>query len=296
MAVIDTLGLDAGTLRALDRLTLRLRRTLPGGDLPGARRARGGGESVEVADHRAYAPGDDLRRVDWAAYARSDRLSVRLGVAEREATVTLVLDRSRSMEFGEPVSKARMAQSLAAALAWVAVQGGDHVAVAAVGDAVLAANAPLRGRPGAHRAWEQIAGLPVAATGDPNTLLALAGRLRPGLCVLMSDFMSAADWSAPLAALRGAGCDLLLLQVLTPEVVEPELSGDLRLRDSESGGAVEVSITPAALQAYRRRLDVHTTGLRALAASHRATFVRVLTTTPLPAVLLSDLRRAGALR
>lgn len=296
MAVLDALRLDAELLAALDRRALRMRRTLPRAELPGARRARGAGESVEVADHRAYAPGDDLRRVDWAAYARSDRLSVRLGVAEREATLNLVLDRSRSMEFGEPVAKAAMAASLAAALAWVAVQGGDRVAVAGVGATVLQSGLPLRGRAGAHRAWEQIAALPAAGAGDPAAVRALAPRLRPGLTVLLSDFLTEAPWDGALAALRAAGQEVVLLQVLAPAEVDPDLSGDLRLRDSESGAGVEVSATPAALAAYRRALAAHTAGLEALARAHGGAFLRVVTSTPVATVLLADLRRVGVLR
>ncbi len=296
MPVLDALGLDADLLRALDRRALRLRRTLPLAELPGMRRARGAGESVEVADHRPYAPGDDLRRVDWAAYGRSDRLSVRLGVAEREATVNLVLDRSRSMDFGEPVTKAGMARSLAAALAWVAVQGGDRVAVAGLGRAVLAVTRPLRGRVGAHRAWASLGALPPATQGGPAAAVALARRLTPGLCVLLSDFMTADEWGGALAALRAAGQEVVALQVLSPAEVDPELSGDLRLRDSESGAAVEVSVTPAALQSYRRALELHTARLGALVRAHGGTHLRVLTSSSPAAVLLGDLRRAGVLR
>ncbi|HEV7679471.1 MAG TPA: DUF58 domain-containing protein [Candidatus Dormibacteraeota bacterium] len=294
--VLDSLGLDAALLGALDRRTLRLRRPLPGGEVAGTRRARGAGESVEVSDHRAYAPGDDLRRVDWGAFARSDRLSVRLGLAEREATVTLVVDRSRSMEFGEPVSKADRARSIAAAMAWVAVQGGDRVAVAGVGSTVVRWCPPVRGRVGVHRAWRLLASLPVAAAGDPAALVALAPRLRPGLCVVLSDFMTTADWGVALRALRGARQEVLLIQVLSAAELDPELAGDLRLRDSESGAAVEVSATPAVLRAYRQALDAHTARLGALARGHGATFLRVVTTTPLRTVLLADMPRAGALR
>lgn len=296
MPVLDALGIDAELLTALDRRSLHLRHALPRAELPGLRRARGTGESAEVADHRAYAPGDDLRRVDWAGFARSDRLAVRLGVAEREATVTLVLDRSRSMEFGQPVTKTQAARSLAAALAWVAVQGGDRVAVAGFGERGVLPGPPARGRGGAVRAWHRLRSLPAMSCAEPAALAALAPRLRPGLCVLLSDFLADGDLGPALAALRAAGQELLLLQVLSPDEVEPELAGDLRLRDSESGAAVDVSATPAVLQAYRRALLEHTVRLELLARSHGATLVRTLASTPPATVLLADLRRAGVLR
>jgi uncharacterized protein (DUF58 family) len=296
MPVLDALGIDAELLAALDRRSLHLRRALPRAELPGVRRARGAGESAEVADHRAYAPGDDLRRVDWAGYARSDRLSVRLGVAEREATVTLVVDRSRSMEFGQPVTKTQAAVALAAALAWVAVQGGDRVAVAGFGERAVLSGPAVRGRRGAMHAWTTLRALMAMSRAESAALVGVARRLSPGLCVLLSDFLFEDDLSPALAALRGAGQQLLLMQILSPTEVEPELTGDLRLRDAESDAGIDVSATPAVLTAYRNALAAHTARLETLARAHDAVLVRTLTSTPASTVLLADLRRAGVLR
>src|SRR5947209_13616016 len=94
-------GFDPSFLARLERLTLLNKRPLVGPSA-GPRRSLQRGSSVEFADFRNYAEGDDFRRIDWNAYARLDRLFLRLYTAEQMTTVTLFLDQSNSMHFGEP--------------------------------------------------------------------------------------------------------------------------------------------------------------------------------------------------
>src|SRR5207244_4626647 len=113
-------------VRALEALTLSGRR-IPSGRTAGQWRSRASGSSVEFADYRTYAPGDEFRRIDWNAYARLERLFVRLYRAEEDLALTLVLDVSASMGWGRPRSKGRLAAQLAGALAFIALQRGDRV-------------------------------------------------------------------------------------------------------------------------------------------------------------------------
>src|SRR5512136_1765889 len=106
--------LSPSFLYTLDRLTLVSRR-LRTGTFKGERRSPRRGGSVEFADYREYAPGDDFRQIDWNAYARLERLFLRLFVEEEDATVHIILDASQSMDWGEP-QKWNYAQRVAAAL------------------------------------------------------------------------------------------------------------------------------------------------------------------------------------
>ncbi|MGA8522891.1 MAG: DUF58 domain-containing protein, partial [Candidatus Dormiibacterota bacterium] len=116
IAAARALGLTPEVLSLFDRMTLPSRRPVLGD--AGQRRSRRTGGSVEFADFRAYVPGDDFRRVDWNAYARHERLIVRLHSADEDVTLTLWLDTSASMTYGDP-SKLHAAASLAGALAYV---------------------------------------------------------------------------------------------------------------------------------------------------------------------------------
>src|SRR2546426_11356642 len=107
--------LDSGVLQRLDTLPLLTRRSMATGR-PGRRRSPLAGSSMEFADFRRYAPGDDFRRIDWRAFARLERLFLRVFEAEENITVTILIDCSASMYYGNP-PKATLATSLAAALA-----------------------------------------------------------------------------------------------------------------------------------------------------------------------------------
>src|SRR5881275_1315139 len=122
--------LEAEVLQRLDSLALLTRRPMASGR-PGRRRSPLAGASMEFADYRRYAPGDDFRRIDWRAYARLERLFLRVFEAEENLTVTLLIDCSDSMYSGNP-AKASLAVGLAAALAYVALKCEDSVIVGAL--------------------------------------------------------------------------------------------------------------------------------------------------------------------
>src|ERR1700692_641362 len=117
--------LDASILQSLDTLSLLTRHSVATGR-PGRRRSPQAGTSMEFADYRRYAPGDDFRRIDWRAYARLERLFLRVFEAEENITVTVLVDCSDSMYHGTP-SKADLAIALAGALAYIALKCDDNV-------------------------------------------------------------------------------------------------------------------------------------------------------------------------
>src|SRR5436305_3367859 len=124
--------LDASVLQRLDTLALLTRRPLATGR-QGRRRSPLAGSSMEFADFRRYAPGDDFRRIDWRAYARLERLFLRVFEAEENITVTILIDCSTSMDHGIP-TKASLATALAAALAYIAFKCEDNVIIGALTD------------------------------------------------------------------------------------------------------------------------------------------------------------------
>ncbi|MBJ7609324.1 MAG: DUF58 domain-containing protein [Candidatus Dormibacteraeota bacterium] len=272
------LGIDGGVIALLDRLALSSRRPVLGS--PGVRRARRTGGAVEFADHRAYTPGDDIRRVDWNAYARLDRLILRLYAGEEDTTVTLWIDVSSSMGFGRP-SKLHAAAALAGALGYVALAGYDRVAVATFSGDVAWPVPPLRGRARVEALWRALLALRASGSTDFAALARAAPRSRPGLCIVISDFLSEPGPARGLTALRQGGSDVTLIQLLAPDEISPALSGDLRLRDAESGATVEVTVTPALLAEYAAALSAHQAALRGVARRHRGDLLTLRSDTPL---------------
>src|SRR5213596_2543229 len=119
-------------LRRLEQFQLLARRRAKS-SLKGERRSKARGQSVEFADYRSYVSGDDFRYLDWNLYGRLDRLFLKLYEEERELPVTVFLDASESMTFGEP-RKFDFARQVAAAVGYVALCGFDRVSVAAFPD------------------------------------------------------------------------------------------------------------------------------------------------------------------
>lgn len=289
-------GFDSAFLHRLDRLALLSRRPMQG-PMAGARRSRQHGSSVEFADFRNYSDGDDFRHIDWKAYARLDRLFLRLYGAEQMATLSLFIDHSTSMRYGRP-NKVLVAARLAAVLSYVALHRYDRVAVVGWGRTVDHYLPPQVGKDATPRAWQtiaEIAGAPPAPT-DFGALRDFArAHPRPGLAVVFSDYLTESDWRAGLLALRASGREVTVVQVLAPDELDPDFRGDWLLRDSETDAGVEVTISPRLLRRYLEELETHTTALRDFCRRQQITFVRMATDAAIESEVLVGLRAAGIL-
>lgn len=294
--------LEADLLARLDPLTFAVRHVRPG-QMAGERRSTKRGTSVEFADYRDYAPGDDLRRVDWNTYARLSRPYVKLFEEEEDLAVHVLLDASDSMDWGEDAAhKWTYARRLAAALGYVALTSGDRLTVQTLGREP-ARFGPTRGRAQVLRFLRWMEELPASGvtdlTGDlrayANGAYAVTGG-RPGLALLLSDFFSPTGVVDGLTALLGRGHEVTALHLLSPDEVAPPLGGDLRLRDVETGAEQEVTIDAALRTRYRRRLAAWRDELRADFRRRGARYLPFTTDVPPARVLLYDLRRAGVWR
>jgi uncharacterized protein (DUF58 family) len=288
------LGLTPQVLRGLERLTLPSRRAVVGASA-GQRRARRYGSSLDLADYRAYAPGDDIRRLDWGAYARLDRLFLRLYAAEEDACVTMWVDTSASMAW-DPVRKERAARGLAGAIAYLALAADDRAACIGFAGGVVGRAGPVTGKSAAPRLWTALAAFPGGGMTDWGAIGAAARSVPRGVAVVLSDFLTEDLPKQALASLRMAGHEVVLVQVLSPLELLPELRGELRLVDTETAASVELTLGEAAIAAYDEARAAHTRSLRALAASHEARLVTVDGGAPLRQLILGQLVGARVVR
>jgi len=275
--------LGAEFLRELEILKRRLDIQARSGSA-GERAAPRRGGSAEFQEHRPYEPGDDLRRIDWLAFARTGQPVTKLFRAEEDAIVRLVLDASASLDFGTP-TKLETAQRVAAAAGYLALASGQRaeLAVSRVepwSNVTLARNArPRRGRAAMSALLRELTR--VTAGGSTNLAGALRAlvesSVRPGLVILISDFLDSGPVLGALGQVRAAGHDLALVQVLDPSEIDPDLEGDLSLVDAESGATVEVTADGAAIEAYLLRIAGLIEELRGFARRHGASYVRTTT-------------------
>lgn len=302
MATPQTL-LDGAFARRLERLSLVSRKRLAGQG-QGDRRSLRKGSSLEFADYRHYVEGDDPARVDWNIYSRTDTLFVRLYEEEEVLNVHLLIDASRSMDWGEP-SKLRYARRLAAALGYIALNASNRLFVWPLsGSATGYGPAWGRARAGAMLSFMDdfkpaqantpaFAGL--NAPPDLEQSLATFTSRAGGLVVLVSDLLSP-SWEKALGRLAGRSGQAVVLHTLSPQELRPTLGGDVRLIDRESGAAVSVTLNNDAIRLYGQRLDEWRRTVESFCARHGMGYVPIDTATPLETLVFDVLRRRGVVR
>ncbi len=283
--------LEPALLARLERLQIATRRRLAG-HLAAEHRSPQHGATLDFAEYREYHPGDDFRRIDYAALARLDQLLVRLYEAEDDLTLRLLVDTSASMATGDKMAQARR---IAAALGFVALVRRDAVTVHTL---PATRHAPrFTGRHAANALFDHLAALepagntPVVAAA--RDLLARPGP--PGLTVLVSDLLTA-EWEDGVTRLPARGGDLTVVHLLAAEEVRPDLVGDLDLVDSETGSRVPVSLSPDALRRYERLALAWADRVALRCRQVGAAYVRVLDDDDLEPLLLGGWRAAGVLR
>jgi uncharacterized protein (DUF58 family) len=281
---------DETFLRRLEQLELASRR-LTAGRMKGERRSVRRGQSVEFADYRNYAAGDDLRQLDWNVYARLERLFIKLFVEEEDVTVHVLVDASRSMDFGEP-NKLDFARRAAAALAYLGLAHLDRVSVAFLGDGQATWMRPLRGKGRALELFEFLsAPRRERLTGLADAARAYASRLRgTGPLLLLSDLMDPGYLDA-LRDLAGTRCQLSVLHVLSPEEIDPEVPPDARLVDNETAQGVEVTGDADLNDRYRARLAEWQEEISAFVGRRGGSYVVIPSDLDLSDLLFDVLRR-----
>jgi uncharacterized protein (DUF58 family) len=289
--------LTAELLRRLEQFQLRAARRAKS-SARGERRSRARGQSVEFADHRNYVLGDDLRYLDWNLFGRLDRLFLKLYEEERELPVTIFLDASESMSFGEP-RKFDFARQIAAAVGYVALCGFDRVRIRTfpehAGEAsYLGALRTVRGRKSSLTFFQNLSQLATGGSARFNDALrqgALAAR-QSGVAVVLSDMLDPEGYEEGLGALVGRGFQTSVVQILSPEELNPATYGDLRLIDSESGGEQEVTFGKFRLKAYRQTVDNFCQRLREYCTARGINYFLSPSNASLEALLLKQLREA----
>ncbi len=270
----------------LARLSLLARR-LPDARRRGRRRTRRVGVGTDAIDKRGYVPGDDVRRIDWSAYARFERLLVRVVADDAPLKLGLLLDASGSMAYGAP-TKLLQACRVAAGLVAVAVGAEDRIALACAGPGptLRVPGGPL----GLTRLLRALA--PLRADG-PTRLVHAARAMRGllggrGLAVVISDLWDPDGALAAAEALRDAGHEVVLARVLTPFERRPEGLDGLTLEDHETGERLELP-DAGVLDAYAEAFTAHQRALEDGARDLGATLLAVGTEDAFDEVILSAL-------
>ncbi|MBM4034220.1 MAG: DUF58 domain-containing protein [Planctomycetes bacterium] len=283
-------------LRKLDLLEILFKRNVVGrreGDRPGHQR----GGRTEFADHREYSPGDDLRYLDWNIYGRTDRLFIKEFTKQEAALVCVLVDASASMGTGEP-EKLFYAKRLAAALAYLALIGGNEAQLAIFAGAEAAWSPRYAGRPDIQAIAAFLEPPEPAGTTDLFApLRAFRERVHVrSLVVLISDLLEEGGGQRGLRLLASQRYDLSVLHVLSPQELRPPAVGPALLRDAETGRGENLVVDADALRLYADRLNAFCEGWRAFCQRHDVRYLQASSATPFEDCILTYLRRGGLVR
>jgi hypothetical protein len=314
--------MDGDLLQKLDRLTLQLGPDLISG-LMGEHAARRRTSGIEFADYRQYSAGDDIRRVDWNAYARLGTLHVRQAQAEHDTILYILVDGSPSMNFGEP-TKFLVARRLAAALGYVALAHLDAVVMTTPGavpddrrpttddrrpmsenSQLATRNSQLatsfRGRAESGDMFRALQGLGTGSVADFDGLLAgwTAEGRRGGnpqgagrIAVVLSDLLLD-GYRAGVKHLLSSGFQVSVLQMLSPEELAPPDQGDLELVDSETNAHLDIYLGKEGLTEYGKYLQAWLNDCQAWCRSQGANYILLQSDWDVERILLDIFRRRG---
>jgi uncharacterized protein (DUF58 family) len=256
--------LDAAVLNRLMHLTLLARSPMEG-TVSGHHKSPHRGSSVEFAEYRNYAPGDDIRRLDWRVFARTDRFYMKEYEAETNLRCYFVLDCSGSMKFGGANgTKLDYARRMAATLAYITIHQGDAVGLVCSGQKATAEIPPRRNPSHLKLLFETLENTePRGGTGLVETLHDLAEKVRRrALVIVISDFFCELDGLLNcLQHLRFQKHDLALFQLLDPAEMNFQFDRPLRFVDLESSTAI-VTEPSSIRDEYLRQLHLFLGGLR----------------------------------
>lgn len=283
----------------LETLALELRANL-GGFFGGKHLVKTYGQTVEFADYREYMLGDDIRRIDWNLYSRFEKFFLKLFTDERQMHTQIFIDCSASMGKDMP-EKANYTIGVAAALGYLSVHNMDKVSFRFVrGDKAENSFGTIVGKRAffdAISTFENIefddeSDIYKAVTGCPNI------GTNDGLTVIISDFFTDSDWKKAVDFLCFKKKQVLLIQVMTPDEIEPAYDGRVNLIDAEANGLedlknLKIKINRSNHIAYAEALNDMKEELKSFCASRGADFISVSTDQPLEKMLFKELLKVG---
>ena len=256
------------------------------------------GSSCDFTDYREYMPGDDISKIDWRAFARFKQLYVKLYLDERQVHTRIYIDASRSMAYGKS-KKDEQAIKIAAALAYISICEMDKVSIYAIhNDYVEEVVSNILGR---EAFYNQIGKLnDIVFDGDSlisEAILPSTVGYGDGFSVIISDFLTDNDYETAIDHLTNKKRDVLCVQVLSKEELNPKVRGKMHLFDSEdSSRFYRKHINREIIRAYKQAVEYVTGRIRDYCLSRGGQYVLVSTQDNLDEIFYDKLMTTGVIK
>ncbi len=255
--------------------------------MSGSRKSSAKGSSVEFSDFREYMLGDDIRRIDWNAYGRTDKLYIKQFMEEKEGLFRFFIDTSSSMNFGEK-KKSVMALRLSAALSYIIMNNLDRVFINELRGNNIVKGKGISGSSAFSHLLKDLERIEFEGETHISKCISSYAVPRGGVSIIISDFLDPEGIETAVKYLVSRKQIVVLIQVLAREEIEVDYEGTVNILDVETNERVKITMSNAAIKEYRGRLTDMKDDLSRISRKYGAHYVNVVSDEDLVSVLLND--------
>ena len=282
---------DTEFFNKLNTLKLSIRMRLNKG-MGGGRKSTAKGSSVEFSDFREYMLGDDIRRIDWNAYGRLEKLYIKQYMEEKEGIFNVFIDTSKSMDYGE-YKKSVRAQQLAGALAYIILNNLDRVYVTQVREGQLTVGKGVTGRTSYRKVMQDIQSMEFNGNTRLNDAIKSRNITQRGVSIIISDFLDPVGVEDAIKYLLYKKQEIVLIQVLAREEVDVTLEGTVNLTDIETGEEMKITVTKSVIDRYMTELQGLKNNLEKMAKKYHMTYMSTVSDESFDKVLFEGFKNTG---
>ncbi len=264
---------DKGFFDKLNTLKMSLNMRLSQG-MSGIRKSSAKGSSVEFSDFREYMLGDDIRRIDWNAYGRTDKLYIKQFMEEKEGIFQIFIDTSRSMCFGEH-PKSTMALQIAGALSYIVLNNLDRIYINEMKENSVTKGKGVTGAAAFSHVLNDLNRISFDGRTTLNKTILSRSVQVGGVSIIISDFLDENGIEEALKYLAYRKQTIVLIQVLAREEIEVNYEGTLNMLDMETNERVKITMSNATIKKYKEQLEGMQTNLQNLARKYGARYVSI---------------------
>lgn len=279
---------DGEFFQKLNTLKMTTRLKLNSG-MGGGRKSNAKGSSVEFSDFREYMLGDDIRRIDWNAYGRMNRLFVKLFMEEKEGLFHILVDCSKSMDYGQQ-KKSILALRIAGILSYLIINNLDRVTITAMKERSLYTTKSMTGRQSFQKLLNELEHFSFDEKVDIEKILKRLNIRHKGVTIIISDFFDQDRLEDAIKYLIYKNQEVILIHTLAREEILPEAEGTLRLLDVETTKDMKVTISPKLLKEYKRAFQSFIEELTRLSKKYHLSYLQAVSDKPLDQFIYEGIR------
>ncbi len=283
--------IDSKLIRKIEALSINPNLTSDKGQ-SGQRKSKGHGSSVEFSDFREYFPGDDVRKVDWNIYGKFEKLFIKLFEEEREVLFNIIIDNSKSMDFGSP-SKLECSKKLGAILSYIILNNDDRLIIHYLDNMGMKTTSSFKGK---QSFFEIVKILDAIEVSDGDLSKNILNRdFKRGIVMYLSDFYDQTALKS-IKYLNYMGQRPILLQILSHEELNPREMGEVRIVDSEDSSFKNIKLNSRLIEAYKEKMNDFIETYKLSANSSGGYHLLVASDLSIDEILFNKMANIGLLR